>query len=461
MPLRSRTPDFLADLGQADKEPLIVPIEDGAADAVLAVCAALNAARRAAREPNRRAAAEEVFAASGALAREAAGWLLRADGAPASAELAAAAETYRGHVAGRLGDAVFRGFPRSLRDARPALLQAGAAALRTAALEYHRSELMLGHEDGRRPVAVSTPLAESQAHVLLMQPLYERVERWVAGSGAPGQEREAARWWFSRWRPAQPARGDEFARVVREQEFSLVERPLITLGNRTVIGHMLGEGLLDDLPPRQRAVAEGLAGSAAAVWEVVSRAGEHASFRDPMDGEMYSVVEHGGAEYGLGSVAVGRLIPFAGGTFLRSPGMAIIPASEVRPGMAGAMAEGVEESSEEVMPSAVIEGMIQVMFGIRNLPRKVPLPVSPDQAVMILRDLNTARMEVGAAQAVDPADVPERLRGAENVTVLGGMVDIVFADYLGEMFPLSQKSKLYRQMASRRAAEEKARKRGG
>jgi hypothetical protein len=293
-----------------------------------------------------------------------------------------------------------------------------------------------------------------------MQPVYERVERWVAASGAPGLEREAARWWFSRWRPAQPARGDEFARVVREQEFSLVERPLITLGDTTVLGHMLGAGLLDALPPRQRAVAEGLDGSATGVWEVASRAGEHGSFRDPLDGEMYPVVEHGGAEYGAGSVAMGRLIPFAGDTFLRSPGMAIIPAFEVRPGMASAMAEGVERSSEEVTPSVAIEGLIQIMFGVRNLPRKVPLTSSPDQAVMILRDLNTARMEIGAAQPVDPADVPERFRGAENATVLGGMVDIVFAEYLQEMFPLSQKSKLYRQMASRRAEEAKARKRG-
>src|SRR6476620_12108559 len=126
--------------------------------------------------------------------------------------------------------------------------------------------------------------------------------------------------------------------------------------------------------------------------------------------------------------------------------------------MAGAMAEGVEESSEEVMPSAVIEGVIQIMFGIHNLPRKVALPATPDQAVLILRDLNMARMEVGAAGAADPADVTPRFRGAENVTVIEGRIDIVFADYLREMFPRSQKSKLYRQMVSRRAEEEKARK---
>jgi hypothetical protein len=317
--------------------------------------------------------------------------------------------------------------------------------------------MVLGYH-GRQPVFVSMPVTQAQAHVWLMGAVYDRLERWVAASGAPALEREAARWWFSRWRPAQPARGDEFARVVREQEFSLVDRPLVTLGGNTVLEHMLQAGLLDDLPPKQRTVAEGLAESAAGVWEVVSRAGDRAVFRDPVEGDEFSIAEHGEAEYGPGSIVLGRIVPFAGDTDLRSPGAAIVPASSARPGMALGFAEAVAKSGVDVPPPVAIEGMVQMVFGARGLPREVPLPVSPDQATVILRDLNVALRATGVAKEVDPAEAPERFRNAPDALVVGYEVDIVLADYLREMFPLSQKSRLYRQMTARRAHDERARK---
>jgi hypothetical protein len=207
----------------------MVPI-DGETDAALLVLAGgYGAALARVGSPEQRAAAKEVRAASGALAAAVAGALVGQPGAQAPGALREATGAHRELLASAFGERVFRTFPKSLRHVRESHLLPCASALREKALEYHDCELLLGRRE-QAMVAATWPASVAQAHVWLLGALYERVEGWVEHSGPPALEREASRWYFERWRSAQPQRGDEFARGVREQEFSLAEREIITLG---------------------------------------------------------------------------------------------------------------------------------------------------------------------------------------------------------------------------------------
>ncbi|HLL48174.1 MAG TPA: hypothetical protein VK399_15850, partial [Longimicrobiaceae bacterium] len=262
--------------------------------------------------------------------------------------------------------------PATLADVPPDVLGDATALLRQAALEYAEHEALLGTHPEDGLVLALTPVTAAQAHVWTLGPMYERIERWVAGDDLSIMERGAAHWWFEQWTP--PGRMEEhlFARGVREQEFALVDRPFLALDDRTAIEHLADTGELDGFPPKQRHLAMQLLESEVGVWEVVERHGADAVLRAPLDGRLFRVREHAPEQrYDAGMLGLGRLIPFGDGTWLRSPGAVFFGADSPR--QARALAEALGPGTGELPDVVKIEMLISTLAaGARvKLPREL------------------------------------------------------------------------------------------
>lgn len=436
-------------------DPRIVPLDDEAVRAVLVLAATLGAAARIARVPHGRPLARELRAAAAELAHLVVEALLDARHPLSPTVLRELTDMYLA-TARRTAEAASVPFrvPGSPREAGEALMGHASAALREQALEHHDLELLLGSREGET-VAFCPPVTAAQAHVWLMGALFERVEEWLAEAPLQRIEREAVRWWLGRWRSARPLAGDEFARVVREQEFALVERPWVTLGV-SPLEYMVEDDLLEGAGPKQRHLARQLLDSVTGAWSVERRAGADAVYRHPLEGTRYRVREHGDTPYGAGDVALGRLIPFGDGTWLRSPGAVVL--KDPPPGLAEKLAEGIEKARSEMYPQAALEAMMHVTRGIHDLPRPVRLDVTPDEAAELARELNDGLLEIGAAQEVDPADAPASLAGHPDAVFVRSSVDVVLGEYMAALFELSKKSRALRQTLRRRARDAKKRK---
>jgi hypothetical protein len=438
--------------------PPVVLVEGDVHDALLLLAGGYGAVMAAMAQPGRQEQAEEVRAASTALASAAAAVLTGGPAAEAMDALQGATEAHRALLARVFGERVFRTMPRSLRHVRESHLAPAASALREQALENHDSELLLGEQRGVGMVALTGPVTAAQAHAWLLGAVYERVEGWIEDSGVPALEREASRWYFERWRSARVQRGDEFARVVREQEFSLVEREIVTLGT-SAVEHVVAGGLLGDAGRKQRRVAAALPHSRCGVWEVMERSGEWTELRHPLGRHRFRVAEHAPEHpYGAGDVMLGRLIPLDDDTWLRSPGAAIIPGMPY--GFAQSLAEGIEEGSEEMPFQVVLEAALHTAFGVRGLPREVRPRVNPDDAAEILRTLHEGLEAAGAAERLEAHDAPPEFASVPGTHVYRFTVDCVLNDYMGALCPISQKSRGYRETLRRRKHEAKERGRG-
>ncbi|HEX8695297.1 MAG TPA: hypothetical protein VF746_22995 [Longimicrobium sp.] len=437
-------------------EPRIAPLDDAAVRAVLVIAAALDAAPRIARAHGGCEIAGNVRAGAAQLSRLVADALLDARHPPPADALRTGADAFlfAARQAAETVSVALR-VSGSVREAGKALLGEAGAALREQALDHHDSDLLLALQHGEL-VAFCPPLTAAQAHVWLMGPLFERVEDWLAEAPLQRIEREAARWWLGRWRSARPLPGDEFPREVREQEFALVERPWVTLGV-SPLEYMVEDGLLEGAGPRQRHLARQLLDSVVGVWNVERRGGADAVYRHPLEGTRYRVREHGDTPYGAGDVALGRLIPFGDGTWLRSPGTVAL--KDPPAGLPEKLAEGMEKAGSGMYPQAALEAMLHVARGIRDIPRPVRPDVTPDQAAELARELNDGLLEIGAAREVDPAEVPAPLAVHPHAVVVESSVDVVLGEYMAALFELSKKSRARRQALRRRARD--AKKRGG
>jgi hypothetical protein len=336
-----------------------------------------------------------------------------------------------------------------------------SAALREQSLEHHTSETLLGtHEDGGRVLA-SMAVSPEQAHVWLSGVLYEKVEAWVEQDALTALERAASAWWLSRWRGSRPLPGDDFARGVREQEFSLVERPLRSLGV-SVLEHLVEEELLLEIGPRQQHMAAQLLQSRTGVWTVEARADGRAVFVDPLEQTRYSVREHATLDdnaYGPGYVALGRLIPFGDGTWLRSPGTFLMSYGSRSAALARDLARGMEAQAERMPMEGILEGAAHTLAGVRGLPRAVPPAPTPDDAATLSRELTVLLREAGIAYPADPASsAAARLPHGTNTEVLEFEVDLVLGEYLHALFQQSKHSRFMRE--ARRRRDRKARKKG-
>lgn len=335
-----------------------------------------------------------------------------------------------------------------------------SAMLREQAMEHHDAQTLLGTHQSGDTVLITSPVTVEQAHVWLLGPLYEKVESWVLEDPLFTLERRAAAWWLSRWRSARPLPGDDFARGVREQEFALVDRPLLG-ADAPAVEHMVDEGLLRRIGGRQMRMARGLIESVAGVWTVESRAGARAVFVDPLDGTRLEVREHataGDNPYGAGFIALGRLIPFGDGTWLRSPGTYMMSYGKRSGELAGTLAEGLRQQVHTPAP-AFLEATVHTLTGVRGLPRPVLPAPSPDDAAEIGRELMLLLREVGAARPADPSSLGTMQPVPGQSEALEFKLDVVLAEYVQAVYEQSRKSRAVRD--ARRRHERKARKKGG
>lgn len=395
------------------------------------------------------------------LARQVADAALGAPGAPGDAALAHAARAHYERVTELRQEREVELVP--LEGYEPGMdgLAFTSAALREQALEHHTAEALVATDrDGGR-VLVGMPVSVEQAHVWLSGVLYEKVEAWMGRDPLIHLERAASEWWLSRWRSARPLPGDDFSRGVREQEFSLVERPLRCMGV-SAMEHLVGKALLRRIGPRQQHMAAQLLQSHAGVWMVESRADGAAVFRSPLNDTRYTVREHATLEdnpYGPGSVALGRLIPFGDGTWLRSPGMMMLSYGSRSTAVARDLARGMRVQAAHMPREAVVEGAAHTLAGVRGLPRDVPPAPTPDDAAALGRELVTLLREAGIARPAEPGSpAAARLSGGNGTEVLEFEMDLVLSEYLHAVMRQSQKSRAVRE--ARRRKERQARKKG-
>lgn len=347
--------------------------------------------------------------------------------------------------------------PEEWRDPSDAAVGTAGAALadvgallRERALEERDRELLLFLDEEEMKLQVALrPVRPAEAHVLLLERLYERVETSLLGEGLLALERAASRWWFSRWSLLDLGEEMAFGRGVREQEWSLVDRPALMLGV-PVLAAFLEQGLADRFatPPRQGRMAEALLGSTVGAFVVRERAGEVSLLEDPDTGRLHRVLEHNPElEYGPGSLALGRLLPFEDGAFLRSPGMAFMGGVEETEELARRVATGIAEREEEFSPAIGLEGLISVLGsegqggGRKRKAAEVPRALRPassrSKAREILRATIAALEEEGVAEKVPAgegaSEVPVPGRGSADLRYLQLQVDEVLADWLAAL----------------------------
>ncbi|CAA9325537.1 MAG: hypothetical protein AVDCRST_MAG68-2209 [uncultured Gemmatimonadetes bacterium] len=292
-----------------------LPLTGDAGDAFVAIAALLEAAYVTVEEGP--GFEEEAFALASRLVARARG----AADAPTDAQLRMEA-LERSEAAAAVVEPLGFELPESLDGLAEELVLLTEAVVREAALEVHTHDAYLALQgDTDTMLLVVVPVSVAEAHVWLLGSLLERVEMGIEANPLRALERAASGWWFLR------SRGDDELTELREQEWSLAERPTAATGRSFVAELVADEEAMAALPPRQRHLARQLLQSVSGSWRVRERTGDDAVFVSLADESEYRVREHE-AEYGADAVAVGRLVPLDDETWLRSPGMHIGVASE-------------------------------------------------------------------------------------------------------------------------------------
>src|SRR5688572_12806182 len=126
------------------------------------------------------------------------------------------------------------------------------------------------------------PLTREAADVALIERVMERLELWASREVLGALEREASRYCFDRF--SAPSRGDErtFPRDVREQEFTFLARPFMSLGNTVAHDYQRARGRR--LPPGPRRVLRALVRSSSSVFIVRRREESSVMLENQLDG---------------------------------------------------------------------------------------------------------------------------------------------------------------------------------
>jgi hypothetical protein len=247
-----------------------------------------------------------------------------------------------------------------------------ARALLGRALDRQPVSCALETADDGVHELVAFAVSPETAHVELLEFLIDRAEA-VALETDPllATERDASAWEFSRWSvsppPGRHPADADFARHVREQEYSLADRSTMALGT-SVIGGFAEDDVFSGLYPGQRRMAEALVASFVDIFECIAVTGNRATLRSLRSDRTYVVHEHlEPVEYKVGWVAAGRLIPFEGDLYLRSPGMVFARADALD--AARSAADLVDTLEDALPPALALEAFISsVMLGV-EVPR--------------------------------------------------------------------------------------------
>ena len=255
---------------------------------------------------------------------------------------------------------------------RKAAFDDAASLIRELGLEEFGVSCALETADDGVHELVAFAVSPETAHVELLEFLIDRAEA-VALETDPllATERDASAWEFSRWSvsppPGRHPADADFARHVREQEYSLADRSTMALGT-SVIGGFAEDDVFSGLYPGQRRMAEALVASFVDIFECIAVTGNRATLRSLRSDRTYVVHEHlEPVEYKVGWVAAGRLIPFEGDLYLRSPGMVFARADALD--AARSAADLVDTLEDALPPALALEAFISsVMLGV-EVPR--------------------------------------------------------------------------------------------
>lgn len=227
----------------------------------------------------------------------------------------------------------------------------------------------------------------------------------LVGDPLLGLERLGSYWWFATHAVNDPS-GRDGHQIVREHEWSLVDRKLLKL-HRSLLDLYMKTDLSADMPPREREVAEALQASFPGVFLVKERNGDSAVFEEFTGGRRIRIAEYASElGYEEGWLGFGRVCAFDGPTHIRSPGMVFFEFEEDE-------IEPIRESlSEELrpFPAAIrVEVLLSLLEGARGLPLPVTPAENPKEAQAILEVLTDQLEEAGLAEEVSPEEVGEPL----------------------------------------------------
>jgi hypothetical protein len=302
-----------------------------------------------------------------------------------------------------------------------------ASVIREVGLEEFEVSCYLGSGQAGIAELFIYPRSSESAHVALLEFLFNRAEGF-AQSLDPllAAERDASSWEFSRWSTSS-ARGRgsgeevEFSQSVREQEYSLVDRRTIALGD-SVMGEILKDPSFAELFPRQRRMAQALVDSVAGVFECVALEGTHATFRSMHDGRTYRVHEHmDPIVYSPGWIGAGRLLPFDGDLYLRSPGMLFSHPDD--PERLRAAVDALNDFRGTLPRALALEGFIS--SEVLNV--SVPRAMKPARSRTEAREALAALAQILADAEQDREVVPDEAVGvgdgeAEEDTMADGAI---------------------------------------
>jgi len=234
---------------------------------------------------------------------------------------------------------------------------------------------------------VAEPVSSESAHVALIENLFDRAEM-AASVEHPVLmlDRISSLWEFERWSVAPPAGLmppdlADFPRDVRNDEFRLVDRTLVTLGE-TVVGQIAGDDGYRELVPRQHRMACAYMESFVDIFEVAEVTGRRSTWRSVLHDTSYEVHDHQDPPlYQVGWIAAGRLIPFDDERHLRSPGTIFLPPD---PDLARKAAATFARLEETIHSALALEAAISSdIFGV-PVPRDVKPAQSRSSARVIL-----------------------------------------------------------------------------
>jgi hypothetical protein len=222
--------------------------------------------------------------------------------------------------------------------------------------------------------------------VQLLGRLFERAEAFVLRDAFLTHERMASAWYFAQWSVMGRGKGVDptgFARNVREQEWSLLDRETLTFGD-TVIEALDRDERFREIPSHQQRLALALRASIADIFVVETVQDGRLTVRPVRGGRAHLVHEHNpDARVQPGYFLAGRLIPFAEHLhlWLRSPGAVMFPPT--RPDQAAVFAEALTLGSASLPLSIAIEAILsKVVFG-----GQPPLSVWPAASARAAREL--------------------------------------------------------------------------